>query len=173
MTEKKSAGRPAATLTPEQVKELEALSQYLTQDQLADYFGIAERTLRKIFEREPDIYASYKKGQARAIARSAQKLTQKAWGYREYVTDSKGHILKDEYGNPVEMYMKPDTTALIFHLKSKGGWRETANLEVMGKGGKDLAPTIDWKQVPTEIIQAILAAQVDDDDPTTEPSGLH
>lgn len=172
--EAKKAGRPAATLTMEQVSELRALAAYLTQEQIADYFGIAERTLHNIFDREPDIYAAYKQGAVRAIARSAQTLTKIAWGYKDIMTGANGEIIKDDNGQAVEIYNKPDKAALMFHLKTKGGWRETANLEVTGKDGKDLAPTINWSKLSTETIKSVLEAQaIDDDEHQAEQRGFH
>ena len=163
MTEKNKPGPKPKTLTPEQVVELRALAQYLTQAQIADYFEISERTLQNIFDREPSIYAAYKKGAINAVARSAQTLTKIAWGYKEY--DDKGDVIAIH---------APDRASLMFHLKCRGGWRETAHLEVTGKDGKDLTPSVDWSKVPTEVIQAVLMAQGNDnDDATSEQHGLH
>lgn len=163
MAETKKRGPKPKTLTQEQVIELKALSQFLTQEQLADYFQISERTLRNIFEREPDIYAAYKRGAVSAVARSAQTLTKLAWGYKEH----------DNNGNVIAVH-PPDRVSLIFHLKTKGGWRETDRLEITGADGKDLEPSVDWSKVPTDTIRQVLAAQVqDDDDTTSEQRGLH
>lgn len=161
--ESKKPGRPRATLTNEQVVELQALSAFLTQEQIADYFGIHVRTLANIFEREPDVYTAYKKGAIRAVAKSAQTLTKIAWGYTEF----------DSNGDPTTIH-PPDRTALMFHLKTKGGWRETDRIEITGADGKDLEPAVDWSKVPTDTIRQVLAAQVQDDDDTTpEQRGLH
>lgn len=119
MTEKKKPGPKPKSLTSEQIIELKALAQYLTQEQIADYFEISERTLQNIFTREPNIYAAYKKGAINAVARSASTLTKMAWGYKEY----------DERGNVTAVH-EPDRAALMFHLKCRGGWRETADLNV-------------------------------------------
>lgn len=156
MTELTAPAKPGPkpkTLTAEQLVELRALSQYLTQAQIADYFGFAQRTLQNIFEREPDVYASYKRGQIGSIAKSASLLTKLAWGYTE----------KDDEGKNVTY--PPDRASLMFHLKTKGGWRETSALELTGKDGAPLStPSVDWSKVPTEVIQAVLAAQVNQDD---------
>jgi len=159
-------GRPRATLTKEQVIELRALAAYLTEAQIADYFGLAERTLRNIFEREPEIYASYKQGAVRAVAKSAHNLTRIAWGYSEH----------DEDGNVTAVY-QPDKIALMFHLKTKGGWRETDRLEVVTNNEPESA--IDWTKVDNDIIKAVLAAARDsnenfeDDWPEPESSRVN
>ena len=95
--------RPIITLTPEQVRETETLAALLSQDQIADYFGIARNTFRAICEREPEVLERYKKGKAKAIAHVANGLLQKARG--------------------------GDTVSSIFYLKTQAGWRETANIE--------------------------------------------
>lgn len=163
MTEAKKRGPKAKTLTTEQIVELKALAQYLTQAQIADYFSVSERTLHNIFDREPDIYAAYKKGAINAVVKSASILTKIAWGYKEF----------DDNGAVVAVH-PPDRASLMFHLKCRGGWRETAHLEVTGRDGKDLTPSVDWSKVPTDVIQAVLTAQaIDNDDTKPEPHGLH
>ena len=71
-------GRPAKTLTDEQRAQVEALAAYLTQEQIADYFGIARNTFIAIMEREPDISERYTRGKAKAIGAVAQGLIQQA-----------------------------------------------------------------------------------------------
>ena len=91
-------GRARKKLTKEQAVQVEALAAFLTVEQIADYFGIGRRTFYDIMERDADVSARYKKGSAEAIRISAQGLMEK-------VRD--GNI-----------------TAIIFHLKTRGGWRE-------------------------------------------------
>lgn len=83
----------------EQLAQVEALSAFLTVPQMADYFGIGRTTFFKIMERQPEVEVRYKKGFARSIEFSATKLQEKI-----------------KAGN---------LSAIIFHLKTKGGWRET------------------------------------------------
>ena len=49
--------RKPKTLTDEERAQVEALAAYLSQEQIADYFGMARNTFAAICEREPDIYA--------------------------------------------------------------------------------------------------------------------
>jgi len=95
--------RPRCRLTPEQVREVETLAALLNQDQIADYFGIVRNTFRAICERDPEVFARYKKGKAKAIAHVANGLLQKA--------------------------RNGDTVSSIFYLKTQAGWRETSNIE--------------------------------------------
>ena len=56
-------GRPKAELSDTQIIELEALASVLTKQQIADYFGISLTALKQIEKRQPEVYASYKKGE--------------------------------------------------------------------------------------------------------------
>lgn len=103
------AGRPAKTLNDEQRAQVEALAAYLSQEQIADYFGLARNTFAAMIERDPDISERYKRGKAKAIGAVAQGLIQQA---RE--------------GN---------MTAAIFYLKTQAGWRETQAIDHMSSDG--------------------------------------
>lgn len=94
--------RPFITLNLEQMREVETLAALLSQDQIADYFGICRNTFRAIRAREPEVDALYKKGKAKAIAHVANGLLQKA--------------------------RAGDTVSMLFYLKTQGGWRETAEM---------------------------------------------
>ena len=96
-------GRKAKTLTDEQKAQVEALAAYLTQDQIADYFGIVRNTFTAMMDRDSEIFERYKRGKAKAIGTVAQGLLQKA--------------------------RDGDTTSAIFYLKTQAGWRETNRLE--------------------------------------------
>lgn len=102
-------GRKAKELTEEQKAQVEALAAYLTQDQIADYFGITRPTFFAMMEREPDIALRYKRGKAKAIGAVAQGLIQQA--------------------------RAGDKVAAMFYLKTQAGWRETDRLEHTGADG--------------------------------------
>lgn len=91
--------RKLPPLTEAQRAQLEALAAYLTQEQIADYFGMGWTSLKRMFAADPSLLDLYKKGQAKAIASVAQSLVRSA----------------REEGN---------TTAQIFYLKTKGRWKE-------------------------------------------------
>lgn len=99
-------GRPPITQTAEQVREVETLAALLSQDQIADYLGIARNTFRAICDRDAEVLERYKRGKAKAIAHVANGLLQKA--------------------------RSGDTTSMIFYLKTQAGWRETERLEHAG-----------------------------------------
>jgi hypothetical protein len=107
-------GRPAKTLTDEQRAQVEALAAYLTQEQIADYFGIGKTTWYAMLDREPDIAERYKRGKAKAIGAIAQSLIQQA--------------------------RDGDKVAAMFYLKTQAGWRETHRLDHTSSDGA-FAPT--------------------------------
>ena len=91
--------RKPKTLTDEERAQVEALAAYLSQEQIADFFGMARNTFAAICEREPDISARYKRGKTKAIGKIAQSLIKQA--------------------------MDGDKVAAMFYLKTQAGWRET------------------------------------------------
>lgn len=94
--------REPLSLDDSQLAEVETLAAVLTAEQVADYFGIARRSFYRLMERDREVAARYKRGKARAVGAIAQGLIQKA-----------------RAGN---------VTAMIFFLKTQGGWRETLAL---------------------------------------------
>lgn len=99
--------RPRKTLTKDQAKELEILAAVLNQEQIADYFGISQDTLKRIMERDDRVLRSYKKGKAKAIGSIA--------------------------GNLINQAKSGNTTAAIFYLKTQAGWKEGTDLNVTNK----------------------------------------
>ena len=67
-------GRPVKVLTETEVTKLEALACCLTKSQVADYFGMTEKTLRAIEERQPEVNTAYRKGRAKAVGDVASSL---------------------------------------------------------------------------------------------------
>ena len=84
------------TLTDDQILQVEALSAYLSIEQIADYFGFSGMTFHEIKKRQPEVLLAYKKGKAKAIGKVARKLT--------------------------TLIEEGDVTAIIFYLKTQGGW---------------------------------------------------
>lgn len=102
-------GRKPKELDDEQRAQVEALAAYLTQEQIADYFGIGKTTWFAMLERDPDISERYKRGKARAVGAVAQNLIKKA--------------------------REGDNACMMFYLKTQAGWRETQHVEMTGKDG--------------------------------------
>jgi hypothetical protein len=108
------AGRPRKTLTDDQRAQVEALAAYLSQEQIADYFGIGKTTWFAMLERDPNISERYKRGKAKAIGTVAQGLLQKA--------------------------RSGDTSCMTFYLKTQAGWRETNHVDHTSSDGS-MTPT--------------------------------
>lgn len=93
-------GRPKKALTTKQVAQVEALAGVLTQAQIADYFGMSERTLRQRLMDDPEVAAAYQMGRAKTIQDVATNL-----------------VMQAKEGN---------MTAAIFYLKTQAGWKEVS-----------------------------------------------
>jgi hypothetical protein len=109
-------GRPKIELTEEQIAHIEKLAPVLTQEQLADFLGISDRTFRNKMWEDERVYAAYKRGRGDAVANVGKNLIQQA--------------------------LDGNTTAAIFFLKTQAGWREKQELEVSGPGGGAIATEI-------------------------------
>jgi hypothetical protein len=108
--------RPKIELTEEQIAHIEKLAPVLTQEQLADFLGISDRTFRNKMWEDERVYAAYKRGRGDAVANVGKNLIQQA--------------------------LDGNTTAAIFFLKTQAGWREKQELEVSGPGGGAIATEI-------------------------------
>lgn len=84
------------TLDEAQIAQVEALSAYLSIEQIANYFGFSEDTFYELKKRDPRVLRAYKKGKAKAIGIVASKL--------------------------MKLIDQGDVTATIFYLKTQGGW---------------------------------------------------
>ena len=99
-------GRPRTELTEEQIAQVEALAACLTQDQIADYFGIGRGTFQEMLKRDDRISVLYKSGRSKAIQDIANSLLMKA--------------------------RNGDTASAIFFLKTQAKWAEKQEIEHSG-----------------------------------------
>jgi hypothetical protein len=118
--------RPHITLTDAQRAEVETLSAVLNAEQIADFLGFGRTTFFALLNRDEDLAERYKRGKARAIGAVAQSLVTKA-----------------RAGN---------VTAMIFFLKTQGGWRETVEVAKP----KDEGSTLDLSELSDETLQELL-----------------
>jgi hypothetical protein len=109
-----TGGRPIKVLTETDVIKLEALARVLTKSQVADYFGMTEKTLRAIEERQPEVNTAYSKGKAMAIASVATSLYDQAMAGNFY--------------------------AMKFYLQTQAGWSEKRALDLDIRPAEDR----DW-----------------------------
>lgn len=95
---KSKMGRRPFSLSDEQIKELEVLAEDLTIAQIADYFGICEKTFHELKNRDSTVSTVYKKGKVHGVIEAA--------------------------GDLKALRKAGDTTATIFYLKARGGWSD-------------------------------------------------
>ncbi len=119
--------RSTMQVTQAQAAEVETLAAVLTSAQIADFLGIGRTTFYAILDRDRDLAERYKRGRARAVGAVAQSL-----------------ITKARAGN---------VTAMIFYLKTQGGWRET--LEV-APGRLEPGEALDLSQLSDEVLEGIM-----------------
>ena len=117
-------GRPKKILDAKQVGELEKLAAILRLDQIADFFGMANSTLRRKMAEDEGIKSAYKRGKAKAVSGVGQTLLSLA---------KAGNI-----------------TAICFYLKTQAGWRETDRMEHTGADGVPLPNTINIRLIKPE-----------------------
>ena len=110
-------GRPVKVLTETEVTKLEALACVLTKSQVADYFGMTEKTLRAVEERQPEVNTAYRKGKAMAIASVATSLYDQAMAGNFY--------------------------AMKFYLQTQAGWSEKRALDLDMRPAEDRDWTIN------------------------------
>ena len=118
-------------LTEKQISEIETLAIFLTQQQMADYFGICKRTFANMIERDERILINYNKGRAKGIAKIATGLFQRA--------------------------MSGDTASAIFYLKTQAGWRETQVIDNKSSDGS-MSPAKPVKEMTKEELETELRA---------------
>lgn len=106
-------GRPRKVLTDEQVGQIEKLAPVMTQAQIADFFGISDRTLRQRLADDERVSAAYKKGRATAIGMAGSNLLS---------------LVRDR-----------NLGAICFYLKTQAGWNETQVVKVDSEKIKDLS----------------------------------
>lgn len=96
--ENRGRGRPEFDVTEQRIKEAEILAgRGLTQQQIADYWGISKRTLARKSRENLDFYRALKKGKSKTIA---------------YVT-----------GKLMEKIKEGDKASIFFFLRTQAGWR--------------------------------------------------
>jgi hypothetical protein len=118
--------RPFITVTDAQRAEVETLAAVLNAEQIADFLGFGRTTFFALLNRDEDLAERYKRGKARAIGAVAQSLVTKA-----------------RAGN---------VTAMIFFLKTQGGWRETVEVAQP----RDEGTTLDLSELSDETLKELL-----------------
>lgn len=113
----------------EQAAKLCALGA--TNADLADFFGVAIRTIERWTVEHEDFCRAIKEAKAHADARVERSLYERAVGYTfdsEKVMQFQGEIVRAE----IREHVPPDVTAQIFWLKNRKpeDWRDKQELDV-------------------------------------------
>lgn len=114
---------PMVVLTGEQIAQVKALSAYLSVEDIAGYLKIGPTCFREIRKRQPEVDEAYRQGVAEARSFVASKLM----GY-----------LKEKDNSSTKLQ------AIMFYLKTQGGWREKQDVNVSNEDGtlKNVTPTV-------------------------------
>ena len=118
---------------PEYAEQAAKLCQLgATDSELADFFGVEERTVNNWKTAHPEFFQSLKAGKVLADDRVERSLYQRAVGYThdavKIVADAK---TGESLAVPFREHYPPDTTAAIFWLKNRRSaeWRDKQEVE--------------------------------------------
>ncbi|WP_025915591.1 hypothetical protein [Herminiimonas sp. CN] len=139
---KRAVGRPS-TFQPGYVEQAYKLALLgATDTQMADFFGVAERTIHYWKSHRPEFLQSIKRGKDDADANVAEALYKRAVGYSHpeaHISNYQGVITITD---TVKHY-PPDTGAIAFWLKNRqpDKWRDRVETDVTvnGEGIGELA----------------------------------
>ncbi|CDN96077.1 helix-turn-helix domain-containing protein [Agrobacterium tumefaciens] len=121
---------------PEYAEQAEKLcEQGLTDKQLAEFFGVTDRTISRWKLDYPEFCQSLKAGKEISDDAVVRSLFQRAIGYSHPDVDIKvidGKVVKTE----ITKHYPPDTTAAIFSLKNRQpkDWRDKQEVELNVNG---------------------------------------
>lgn len=110
----------------EYIEQAEKLAKYgLIDKEIAEFFGVTEKTLNNWKQAHPDFLQSLKKGKEISDSEVIRSLYDRATGYSHPEDKIFNHNGK-EMVVPTTKHYPPDTTACIFWLKNRipEDWRE-------------------------------------------------
>ena len=95
-----------------------------TDKEMADFFGVSEKTFNSWKKAQPELLQSIKRGKDDADARVAQSLFRRATGYEREEEEIKVISLGGNNGStidrvPVIKHYPPETAACAFWLKNR------------------------------------------------------
>lgn len=108
-----------------------------TDRQMAEFFGVTEQTLNNWKRTQKGFFESLKRGKAEADSLVAESLFHRAKGYSHKAVKIMQHE-GSSYEHEFTEHYPPDTSACIFWLKNRAGWRDKQDLEHSGKEGQPL-----------------------------------
>lgn len=101
-----------------------------TNEQLADFFEVAERTIDQWLADQPEFSRTVKQAKLDLDTRVERSLFERATGYSHpdvHFSDYKGEVT----ATPTTKHYPPDPTSMIFWLKNRqpGRWRDKVDVE--------------------------------------------
>ncbi len=117
--------RPERKFSDEEVEEIRELAPVLTQEQLATYFNITDKTLREIIKRDDRVFTAYTRSRFKEGALAAKTLRDKA-------------------------IIDKDFASLKLYLSQTLGWTEKSRQEISGVDGRPIEK--DY-HVTVEVVQ--------------------
>src|SRR5690606_22212030 len=129
-----------------------------TDKELAEFFGVTERTINAWKGAHPKFLHALKEGKQLADAQVAEKLFQRAIGYSHpdvHISNFQGIITQ----TPITKHYPPDPTSMIFWLKNRRPdlWRDKPEPE-----------DDDGKVLPVKVEISVKDARVRDDEPESQ-----
>lgn len=106
--------------------------QGLTQKEVGKKIGIGETTVTEWKNKFPAFLEAIKKGKEQYDGEVEEALSKTITGFfvdeeiTEITVGADGKEVK--HIKKVKKYVPPNTTAIIFYLKARGGWRENAQI---------------------------------------------
>jgi hypothetical protein len=132
--QKHPGGRPT-DYRPEYCEQAEKLCRLGATDiEIADFFGVNESTILRWKAKYEEFCRSIKTGKELSDERVERALFTKATGFEHDEIDIRtcdGVVVQ----TPIRKYYPPDSTAAIFWLKNRRGWKDKVEL-----GGPDGGP---------------------------------
>lgn len=130
----RNGGRPSA-FTFEMMRQVRFLCERgCTDVELAEFFGVCEKTLNNWKKTHPEFLQSLKDGKAVADNKVQRSLFERATGYSHpdvHISNFQGTVT----ATPLTKHYPPDTTAAIFWLKNRrpGEWRDKVDVATTGE----------------------------------------
>lgn len=124
-------------ITQEIIDNARKLAHYgMTVDQIAEFFGVCEKTFYNWMNKNPDLLAAVNEGRDVADARVERSLFERATGYshpEEKIFNNNGKEMRVK----TTKHYPPDTTAAIFWLKNRKPkqWRDKSKVDLSSSDG--------------------------------------
>src|SRR5690606_12387840 len=115
----------------QELKLTEHLAACLNLGQVADYFGISEKTFHNIRDRQPEVDQAYKRGRAKAVNGVGRSLISRA--------------------------LDGEPKAMQFYLSTQGGWKKTETVEHISPD-RSMSPAVDYSKLSKETLRELMNA---------------